>query len=374
MSPGRRGALPLEAPPSPPAARTSRFTHHRARLPHVGAALSRGAHPRRRRRRPPFDATAPTRRANASLSPRTRPRPGDDASNARGSAPRDPSPRDAAGVAGRGTPRGARPLTYSTRPPSSPSPSRPSVPCSSRSPRRADAAGRRLTLGLVSLAAGLAFMNPRGTTPGRRPPRAWAAVPRWSWGPGSTPAPRATRAPPLPALALPARFVLYLGRVDPARADALVRAHGRTGPRATARTGARGTADGCDGAAHWVVTTGFGRDAATRAGPPRGVRGGRAPLPAQSLSLVALERGARPVRRWRPPGPTSSPETARFRRRRSTWTPRPRPSARPSRGGRWTCGRPLGTSGARWTAGHTWDACARRWRGLLAQVRAPLTR
>lgn len=232
-----------------------------------------------------------------------------------------------------------------------------------------------LTRGLVSLAAGLAFMTPEE----RRlvdDLHGVGARPEAVVGAGIDPAPPGDAAAARAALRLPARFALYLGRVDPAKGlDALVRAHGRYraagGPLGLVLAGRPA---GAMALPDWVVTTGFVDDA-TRAGLLAASEVVVLPSPHESLSLVALEAWSR----GRPTLATARSDVLAGQTARSggglLYVDAPTYARQLSR----LASDPdlratLGATGARWTAGHTWDACARRWRGLLARVRAPLTR
>ena len=231
-----------------------------------------------------------------------------------------------------------------------------------------------LTRGVVRAAAGLAFMTPEeralvddlhgvdgrpeaivgaglGPAPAGDPERARAAMPR-----------------------LPARFALYLGRVDPAKGlDALIRAH-EGYRRAGGPLGLvlAGRPAGGLRLPHWVVATGF-VDAATRADLLAACELVVLPSPHESLSLAALEA-------WRACRPTLA--TARSDVLAGQ-------SARSGGGLLYLDGLTyarqvarlasdaelralLGSRGSRFAAGQTWDACARRWRALLARVRRPL--
>ena len=239
--------------------------------------------------------------------------------------------------------------------------------------RRADAALRDHARGRRAAAA-LAFMTPEERRlvddlhgVGGRPE---AIV-----GAGLDPAPpgdgaRARAAVP----GLPRRFVLYLGRVDPAKGlDALVRSH-----EAYRRAGGplglvlAGRPAGGLRLPRWVVTTGF-VDARTRADLLDAAEVVVLPSPHESLSLVALEA-------WRAGRPTLA--TARSEVLAGQ-------SARSGGGLLYDDGlgyarqlarlasdaelrELLGARGARFAAAQTWDACARRWRALLARVRRPL--
>lgn len=232
-----------------------------------------------------------------------------------------------------------------------------------------------LTRGLVAMAAGLAFMTPEERRlvddlhgVGARPEAVVGAGVE-AGPPGDATAARA-------ALGLPARFALYLGRVDPAKGiDALVRAHGRYrdagGPLGLVLAG-RPTVD--QALPGWVVTTGF-VDAPTRAGLLAASELVVLPSPHESLSLVALEA-------WiagRPTLATARSEVLAGQTARSGGGLLYADALSYARQLSRLASDPalrdlLGATGGRWAAGHTWDACVRRWRGLLAEVRGPLIR
>lgn len=232
-----------------------------------------------------------------------------------------------------------------------------------------------LTRGVVRAAAGLAFMTPEERRlvddlhgVGGRPE---AVV-----GAGLDPAPPGDAARARAALpGLPPRFALYLGRVDQAKGvDALVRAH-EGYRRAGGPLGLvlAGRPAGGLRLPHWTVTTGF-VDEATRADLLAAAEVVALPSPHESLSLAALEA-------WRAGRPTLA--TARSEVLAGQ-------SARAGGGllydGPLSYARQLarlasdaelramlGGRGARFAGTQTWDACARRWRGLLARVRRPLS-
>ncbi len=231
-----------------------------------------------------------------------------------------------------------------------------------------------LTRGLVAMAAGLAFMTPEERRlvdelhgVGDRPE---AVV-----GAGVDPGPPGDATAARAALGLPDRFALYLGRVDPAKGiDALVRAHGRYrdagGPLGLVLAGRPTVEVALPG---WVVTTGF-VDARTRAGLLAAAEVVVLPSPHESLSLVALEA-------WtaaRPTLATARSEVLAGQTARSggglLYTDALAYARQLARLAADPALRDLlGTTGRAWAAGHTWDACVRRWRGLLAAVRGPLT-
>lgn len=234
-----------------------------------------------------------------------------------------------------------------------------------------------LTRGVVKMAAGLAFLTPEE----RRLVDQMHGIgdrPEAIVGAGLDPAPAAVTASDdlrrrLPGL--PGRFVLYLGRVDPAKGiDALVRAHdayrrygGAYGLVLAGRpTGAMHLPD-------WAVTTGFVDDA-TRARLLEAAEVVVLPSPHESLSLVALEawRAARPTlangrsdvlagQSARSGGGFLYLDALDYRRQLARLSSDAELRAM------------LGRRGADWVGdGQGWDACVRRWRGLLAQVRRPL--
>ncbi|MGD9696595.1 MAG: glycosyltransferase family 4 protein [Thermoleophilia bacterium] len=231
-----------------------------------------------------------------------------------------------------------------------------------------------LTRGLVRMAAGLAFMTPEE----RRLVDQLHGIgdrPQEIVGAGLDPAPpgdagRARRGLP----ALPRRFALYLGRVDPAKGlDALVRAHeayrAAGGPLGLVLAGR--PAGGLR-LPPWVVTTGFVDDR-TRADLLEAAEVVVLPSPHESLSLVALEA-------WRAGRPTLATtrsevlagQTARSRAGLlyTDGLSYMRQLSRLASDGELR--ELLGRAGQGFAAGHTWDACARRWRALLARVRRPL--
>ena len=231
-----------------------------------------------------------------------------------------------------------------------------------------------LTRGLVRMAGALAFMTPEE----RRlveDLHGLDGTPSAIVGAGLSPGPLGDGDRARAALGLPRRFALYLGRIDPAKGlDALVRAHGayrRAGGSLGLVLAGRPTVD--MRLPEWVRTTGF-VDAATRADLLDACEAVVLPSPHESLSLVALEA-------WSASRPTLATarsdvlagQTARagagllyvddlsYSRQLS------RLAADPS------LRTMLGQRGTRFAADWTWDACARRWRALLARVRAPLS-
>ena len=229
--------------------------------------------------------------------------------------------------------------------------------------------------GLVRMAAGLAFMTPEE----RRLVDDLHGIdgrPEAIVGAGVDPSPRGDAARARGALALPERFALYLGRVDAAKGlDALVRAH--AGYRAAGGSLGlvlAGRATGALALPDWVVTTGY-VDAATRADLLEAAELVVLPSPHESLSLVALEAWSA----GRPTLATARSDVLAGQTARSgggllytdghTYARQlARLSADPD------LRATFAATGAAWAAGHTWGACVRRWRGLLARVRAPLTR
>jgi glycosyltransferase involved in cell wall biosynthesis len=231
-----------------------------------------------------------------------------------------------------------------------------------------------MTRGVVRAAAGLAFMTPEE----RRlvddlhgiGPRPQAVV-----GAGLGAAPpgdgrRARAARP----GLPERFVLYLGRVDPAKGiDALIRAHEAYrragGPLGLVLAGRPAGGLRLPG---WVVATGFVDDSA-RADLLDAAEIVALPSPYESLSLAALEA-------WRAGRPTLATARSEVLAGQSARSGGgllyddalgyARQVARLASDGELRAA--LGRRGARFAAAQSWDACARRWRALLARVRRPL--
>jgi len=230
-----------------------------------------------------------------------------------------------------------------------------------------------LSRGLVRAAGGIAYMTPEERRlvedlhgPLHRP----AAV----VGAGIEPAAGGDAARARARFDLPRRFALYLGRIDPAKGvGALVRAHDgyrRAGGSYGLVLAGRPTVD--MGLPGWVRTTGF-VDAQARADLLAAAELVVLPSPHESLSLVALEA-------WSASRATLATarsavlggQTARagagllytddlsYSRQMS------RLAADPSLRDL------LGNRGARFAGEWTWDACVRRWRALLAQVRAPV--
>ncbi len=158
-----------------------------------------------------------------------------------------------------------------------------------------------LTRGLVRMATALAFLTPEERRLvddmhgiGGRPS---AVV-----GAGIEPGPEGDASRAHTRRELPARFVLYVGRVDGAKGiDALVRAHGAYraagGPLGLVLAG---RAAGRLQLPEWVVTTGFVDDA-ERADLLAASEAVVLPSPHESLSLVALEA-------WGAGRPTQAPQ------------------------------------------------------------------
>ncbi|MEQ8833875.1 MAG: glycosyltransferase family 4 protein [Miltoncostaeaceae bacterium] len=231
-----------------------------------------------------------------------------------------------------------------------------------------------LSRGLVRLAAGLAFLTPEE----RRlvdELHDIAGRPHAIVGAGLDPAAPGDRALARAAVpGLPARFALYVGRVDAAKGlGALVDAH-------AAYRAAGGTLDLVlagrpAGAMHlpdWVLTTGFVTDE-VRAGLLEAAEVVVLPSPHESLSLVALEA-------WRAGRPTlanGASEVLAGQSARSGGgllyldaTSYGRQLARLAADPGLRAG--LGEAGTAFAAAADWPACVRRWRSLLARVRRPL--
>ena len=228
-----------------------------------------------------------------------------------------------------------------------------------------------ITRGVVAAAAGLAFMTPEERRLvdelhgiGDRPE---AVV-----GAGLDPAPRGDAARARAAHpALPARFALYLGRVNQAKGvNALVRSHGAY-RRAGGPLGLvlAGRPAGGLRLPRWVATTGFVNDA-TRSDLLAAAEVVVLPSPHESLSLAALEawRAGRPTlattrsevlagQSARSGGGLLYDDGAAYARQLARLASDPGLRAL------------LGERGARFAGTQTWDACARRWRALLARVR-----
>jgi len=227
-----------------------------------------------------------------------------------------------------------------------------------------------LTRGVIRMARALAFMTPEerrlvedvvdvGDTPG-------VVV-----GAGLDPSPDGDAAAARAARPLPARFALYLGRVDAAKGvDALIRAHeayrDSGGPLGLVLAGREAPGVRIPG---WVTTTGFITDQ-ERADLLAAAEVVVLPSPYESLSLVALEA-------WRAGRPTlgyaradvvagqtarsgggllyTGPETYGRQLVRLGLNPAERDA--------------MGESGRAFAAGVTWDACVARWQEVLALAR-----
>jgi glycosyltransferase involved in cell wall biosynthesis len=154
-----------------------------------------------------------------------------------------------------------------------------------------------LTRGVVRMARALAFMTPEE----RRLVEDTAGVegtPGVVVGAGLDPAPDGDAGRARRARALPERFALYLGRVDPAKGvDALIRAHAdyraAGGPLGLVLAGREAPGMRIP---DWVTTTGFISDD-ERADLLEAAEVVVLPSPYESLSLVALEawRAGRPT-------------------------------------------------------------------------------
>lgn len=231
-----------------------------------------------------------------------------------------------------------------------------------------------LTRGLVAMARGLAFLTPEE----RRlvdELHGIAGRPEAIVGAGLDAAERGAAGTARAAVpGLPARFALYVGRVDAAKGlGALVDAHAAY--RAAGGELGLVLAGRPAGSLHlpgWVVTTGFVTDE-VRAGLLDAAEVVVLPSPHESLSLVALEA-------WRAGRPTLANgasevlagQTARagggllyldgpgYARQLTRLAADPDLRAA------------LGASGAAFAAAGDWPACVRRWRALLARVRRPL--
>lgn len=232
-----------------------------------------------------------------------------------------------------------------------------------------------ITRGVVRMAAGLAFM----TLEERRLVDDLHGIdgrPEAIVGAGLAPGVPGDGARARRVHDLPERFVLYLGRIDPAKGiDALVRAHAgyrRDGGALGLVLAGRPTVE--MRLPDDVRTTGFVDDAmlADLLAASEVVV---LPSPHESLSLVALEA-------WRAGRPTLATgrsdvlagQTARsgggllyldaptYARQLTRLAADPELRAG------------LAASGRDWVADHSWDACVRRWHGLLARVRQPVRR
>jgi glycosyltransferase involved in cell wall biosynthesis len=231
-----------------------------------------------------------------------------------------------------------------------------------------------ITRAVVREAAGLAFMTPEERRLVRDLHGAGDGRPEAIVGAGLDPAPPGHGARARAALGLPARFALYLGRVDQAKGvDALVRAHeryrGAGGPLGLVLAG---RAAGGLRLPRWAIATGF-VDGATRADLLDAAEVVVLPSPHESLSLVALEawRAGRPTlatvrsevlagQSARAGGGLLYDDPLSYARQLSRLASDPELRAM------------LGGRGARFAATQTWEACARRWRALLARVRRPV--
>ena len=226
-----------------------------------------------------------------------------------------------------------------------------------------------LTRGVIRMARALAFMTPEerrlvedtvevGDTPG-------VVV-----GAGLDPAPDGDGTRARRECTLPARFALYLGRVDAAKGvDALIRAHAdyRAAGGELGLVLAGREAPGMR-IPDWVTTTGFISDQ-QRADLLAAAEVVVLPSPYESLSLVALEA-------WRAGRPTlglaranvvagqtarsgggllyTGPETYAHQLTRLAANPVEREA--------------MGASGRAFAAECTWDACVARWREVIAAV------
>ncbi len=226
-----------------------------------------------------------------------------------------------------------------------------------------------LTRGVIRMARALAFMTPEerrlvedvvdvGNTPG-------VVV-----GAGLDPSPDGDAAAARAARPLPARFALYLGRVDAAKGvDALIRAHDAYrdsgGPLGLVLAGREAPGMRIPG---WVTTTGFITDQ-ERADLLAAAEVVVLPSPYESLSLVALEawRAGRPTLGYARADVVAG-QTARsgggllYTGPQTYGRQLARLAANP---GERTA---MGESGRAFAAGVTWDACVARWREVLALV------
>jgi glycosyltransferase involved in cell wall biosynthesis len=230
-----------------------------------------------------------------------------------------------------------------------------------------------LSRGLVRTAGGLAFMTPeeQRLVEDLHGP---LAQPSAVVGAGIVPAGGGDAERARARWDLPRRFALFLGRIDPAKGlGALVRAHDayrRAGGSYGLVLAGRPTVD--MGLPGWLRTTGF-VDAAGRADLLAASELVVLPSPHESLSLVALEAWSA----GRPTLATARSEVLAGQTARSSggllYTDDLSYSRQMSRLAADPSLRELlGTRGARFADGWTWDACVRRWRGLLARVRAPV--
>lgn len=223
-----------------------------------------------------------------------------------------------------------------------------------------------LTRGVIRMAKALAFMTPEE----RRLVEDTAGVehvPGVVVGAGLDPAPDGDAARARRERALPARFALYLGRVDAAKGvDALIRAHAdyRAAGGELGLVLAGREAPGMR-IPDWVVTTGFISDQ-ERADLLAAAEVVVLPSPYESLSLVALEA-------WRAGRPTLglaratvvAGQTARsgggllytgpgtYARQLTRLAANPAERAA------------MGSRGRAFAAEWTWDACVARWQRVL---------
>lgn len=226
-----------------------------------------------------------------------------------------------------------------------------------------------VTRGVVAMARGFAFLTAEERRlvddvhgVGDRP---WAEV-----GAGLHPRADGDAATARTVRALPERFVLYVGRVDPAKGvDVLVRAHA-----AYRELGGSlglvlaGRATGSERLPEWVVQTGF-IDEQERSDLFAACEVVALPSTYESLSLVALEawQAGRPTlanarsdvlagQTARSGGgllyDTTESYAAQLRRMEDD------PAMRES----------LGTSGERWVSTHDWSEVVHRWQTLMHQV------
>lgn len=231
-----------------------------------------------------------------------------------------------------------------------------------------------LSRGLVRSARALAFMTPeerRLVEDLHGPLRAPAAV----VGAGIDRAPGGDPDRARAAFGLPARFALYLGRVDPAKGlDALLRSHGgyrRAGGPVGLVLAGRPAAE--LRLPPWVRTTGF-VDPEARADLLAACETVVLPSRHESLSLVALEAWAA----GRPTLATMASEVLAGQTARSGGgllygddRSYARQLARLASDA--SLRETLGAMGRRFAEGWTWAACARRWRALFAPARQPVT-
>jgi glycosyltransferase involved in cell wall biosynthesis len=227
-----------------------------------------------------------------------------------------------------------------------------------------------VTRGVMALAAGFAFMTPEERRlvddlhgVGVRP---WADV-----GTGLDAEPPGDAARARRARALPPRFALYVGRVDAAKGvDALIRAHAayREGGGDLGLVLAGRSVVPLD-LPRWAVATGFVDDG-ERADLLAACELAVLPSPYESLSLSALEA-------WRAGRPTLATARAAVLAGQTARSGGGLLYTGPATYGRqvarlaadpWLRAA-LGGAGCAFAAGQTWAAAARRWRGLLGEVR-----